>query len=367
MTSLPSLDLRPLQEGHAGRGIGNYVEALAGCLPFESVVLWEELAPPPAAARRAAQVVPGAPNGHKRVGWAIDAAASVRARPGLVGPVHIPVGEVRMPPRRQDIVTIYDAVPWRFPEDYPAGRLGRVRRAMDARVARRAGTVITISQASADDLHRFFGVQEERLRIVHLALSEAWPRPGERRHRSEGERNGLRYVVAAGGFRDLDPRKRLGDLLEALTHLPDVALVVTGQSGAHEASFTSHAEQLGVRDRVHLTGQLSVAQLVDVFAGAAAFAFPSAWEGFGFPLLEAMTLGLPCVVSDGGALPEVAGDAALVVPVGRSDLLAEALGELLNDGARAAAASARSLVRARDFGPAQFAAGHAKAYESHVA
>jgi glycosyltransferase involved in cell wall biosynthesis len=111
-----------------------------------------------------------------------------------------------------------------------------------------------------------------------------------------------------------------------------------------------------------LTGHLEVADVVELFSGAGAFVFPSAWEGFGLPLLEAMSLGLPCVVSDGGALPEVAADGAVVVPVGDTRSLTAAVAELLHDSRRADDMSRRATTRASAFTPEAFRRGHVAAY-----
>jgi alpha-1,3-rhamnosyl/mannosyltransferase len=171
--------------------------------------------------------------------------------------------------------------------------------------------------------------------------------------------------VASGGFKSPDPRKRLADLLAALVALPeDVALVVTGEDGPAAQAFRDRAERLGVAHRVELTGQLPALELVQVVAGAAVFAFPSAWEGFGLPLVEAMSVGLPCVVADGGALGEVGGAAATVVPVGKARDLAGALEELLQDSAKAAEASRRATTRAAEFSVQRFAQAHLDAYQS---
>lgn len=359
---LPTLDLRPLQEGHATRGIGRYVATLAAALPFPRFVVWSEL-PIPRVARGAELVrVTGSPR-PGRLGWVQDA----RRGRGITDVVHVPVADVRLARPRPRYVTAFDAIPWRFPDDYPAGRLGALRRRGDVAVARTAPVVLTCSEASARDLERFCRVPPASLRVVPLTAGAPWPDAvaGGGRARPEVPRHGRRYVVAAGGFQHRDPRKRLGDLLEALARLPrDVGLVVTGTDGPEARGFIERATALGVADQVELTGHLAAEDLVEVFGGAAAFAFPSAWEGFGLPLVEAMSVGLPCVVTDGGALPEVAGDAAAIVPVGSPDDLAQALRAVLDDSAAAAEASRRAVARASTFSVRRFAEAHLAVYES---
>ncbi|MBC7630438.1 glycosyltransferase family 1 protein [Aeromicrobium sp.] len=359
---LPVLDLRPLQEGHAARGVGRYVSMLADRLPYTDAVVWGHRPLPLAASGLNVVAVPGGPS-TGRTGWLRDAARSVR-RTDLLRRSHAPVLDVRLGPRPR-VVTVLDTIPLRFPELYPAGRLGALRQRSEAVVARHADVVITISCASAEDAERFLGVLSNRIFVVPLAAAPSWPTaaPGRGRLSPEKVRDGRRYVVAAGGFHDWDPRKRLSDLVRTLPVLPaDVGLVLTGADGPHTAPLRQLAAELNVADRLSFSGQLSEEQLVELYAGAAAFAFPSQWEGFGLPLLEAMSVGLPCVVSDGGALPEVAGDGATIVPVGDVEATGEALLELLVDATRAAEASVRATTRAADFDTERFATGHLRAY-----
>ena len=360
---LPALDLRPLQEGHALRGIGRYVSTLASALPYTDVVVWSGLPLPSAVGTATPHAVPGSP-APGRLGWLRD--LRVR-RDASLAPVHVPLADVRLSRPAPAVITAFDAIPWRFPGDYPAGVLGAWRRRGDAVVARRAPRVITISEASSRDLQQFLGVPERVIHVVPLAAGAPWPEPapGEGRARPPSLRHGRRYVVASGGFVHADPRKRLADLLRALVALPDeIGLVVTGAHGPAQEPFLALARELGVSERVELTGQLPVEEVVRLYSGAAAFAFPSAWEGFGLPLVEAMSVGLPCVVTDGGALPEVAAGAATVVPVARPRDLADALSELLGDSRRAEEASLRSTRRAAELTVARCSTAHLKVYAS---
>jgi glycosyltransferase involved in cell wall biosynthesis len=135
----------------------------------------------------------------------------------------------------------------------------------------------------------------------------------------------------AGGFAHSDPRKHYADAAAALRYLPDdVMLLVTGKPGPAEGAFEREIAGLGVSARVRLTGFLTGAEMAALFSSATAFVFPSLWEGFGLPLLNAFALGVPAVVSDGGALPEVAGGAALVYPAGDTEALGAHLQRLID-------------------------------------
>jgi glycosyltransferase involved in cell wall biosynthesis len=145
-----------------------------------------------------------------------------------------------------------------------------------------------------------------------------------------------RYFVMAGGFAHQDPRKRYVDAVNALRRVDDdVHLYVTGGAGPATAELARAVEQSGLSSRVHLTGFLDASLMASLYAGASAFVFPSLWEGFGLPVLNAFALGVPAVVSDGGSLPEVAGGAALVYPAADADALGQQLQRLLGDPALA--------------------------------
>jgi len=112
---------------------------------------------------------------------------------------------------------------------------------------------------------------------------------------------------------------------------PDVALVVAGQDGWGSEAFAAACARAKHRDRIHRLGYVDDATRADLLAGAAVLAFPSRYEGFGFPPLEAMVAGVPVVASTAGAIPEVVGDAALLVDPDDGDGLAAALVRALTD------------------------------------
>ena len=154
----------------------------------------------------------------------------------------------------------------------------------------------------------------------------------------------------AGGFAHHDPRKRYEDAARALVGLPeDVVLYVTGGYGPAAPALREAARDVGVSERVVLTGHLDVPEMRSLYAGAAAFVFPSLWEGFGLPLLDAFSLSVPSVVSDGGSLPEVAGGAALVYPAGDLAALTARLLQIVENPAVATDLASRGHARSLDF------------------
>jgi alpha-1,3-rhamnosyl/mannosyltransferase len=146
-----------------------------------------------------------------------------------------------------------------------------------------------------------------------------------------------RYVLALG---TVEPRKDLPSLLAAFdaaaARLPDVRLVVAGPDGWGQPAFDDALARTVHRDRVVRVGWVEDPVRAALLSGAWAYAYPSLYEGFGFPPLEAMAVGVPVVATTAGALPEVLGDAARLVPPGDTDALAEALVALDDDAERAA-------------------------------
>ena len=152
-----------------------------------------------------------------------------------------------------------------------------------------------------------------------------------------------------------DPRKKLGTLLEALALLKQrglaVRLLKVGASGhpKYRRALTEQVASLGVEDLVTIVGEVADTDLPLFYSAADAFTLPSDVEGFGLPALEAMACGTPVVWSDAGALPEVAGDAAVMVPVGDAEALAAATANILRDCTLRERLVERGLHRCRQF------------------
>ncbi len=146
-----------------------------------------------------------------------------------------------------------------------------------------------------------------------------------------------------------EPRKDLPGLVRAFDLLaasrPELGLVLAGPDGWGTADLERAMAAAVHRRRIVRTGWVDDATLGGLLAGAAVLAYPSVYEGFGFPPLQAMAAGVPVVATDAGAVPEVVGDAALVVPVGEPEALAEAVGRVLDDPTLAASLVTRGRAR----------------------
>jgi glycosyltransferase involved in cell wall biosynthesis len=202
--------------------------------------------------------------------------------------------------------------------------------------ARASSRVLADSAATRRDLLRYYRIPEEKVIVVYPGRDEDLS-PVTDPAVLAGVRtcHGLsaRYLLYVG---TLQPRKNLARLIQAFAALlqqpnPDLQLVITGQKGWLYHEILDQVRKLGLKDRVVLTGYVPKADLQALLSGALAFVFPSLHEGFGFPVLEAMACGTPVVCSNASSLPEVAGDAALLVNPLDTEALTEALARIVTD------------------------------------
>ncbi len=206
---------------------------------------------------------------------------------------------------------------------------------MQAFVSRRLERIITVSQSAAKRTEHFFKVPTEKLRVVYNGIDTQIYGINEKASR---KRDGLIMV----GNTD-DRKKGVLYLLKALQLLQKdgIKLTIVDDAERH-STYTDDAgplpsyglklvRKLNLDGLVHFTGRLTCEELVQHYSAAQIAVVPSVYEGFGLPAAEAMSCGTPVIASTGGALPEVVGDAGILVPSGRADALAAAIRQLLND------------------------------------
>lgn len=219
---------------------------------------------------------------------------------------------------------------------------------------KRADAVVTDSEATARDLEDLAGVSRSRQRIVPCGVT-----PGmavireDTRTRAAKECVGARdrYVLYVGVF---DPNKDLHTLLRAFAETSpgfrrEHDLVLAGPRNWFQSVLEEEAERLGLLARVRFPGFVPDTLLPALYSGATCAVCPSPLEGFGLPTLEAMACGTPVIVADAGALPEVAGEAALKVPPSDPSALALAMERCASDAVLAGDLVARGLKRCREF------------------
>jgi glycosyltransferase involved in cell wall biosynthesis len=253
---------------------------------------------------------------------------------GTVDVVHGPNFVVPPGGGAAELVTVHDLTCIRYPElctddvlQYP----GLLRRALA-----RGAHVHAVSRFVGDEVVELLGADRERVHVVPNGVSDVGGGVASAGRSMAGSD---RYVLALG---TVEPRKDLPTLVAAFDAVaaddPDLRLVVAGPDGWGADALAAAVARAGHRDRIVRVGWVDDVARADLLAGATVFAYPSLYEGFGLPPLEAMAAGVPVVATRAGALPEVVGDAATLVEVGDVDALAEAIGTMASEPVEARAA-----------------------------
>jgi glycosyltransferase involved in cell wall biosynthesis len=248
------------------------------------------------------------------------------------------------------VVTVHDLIYARFPEAH-AGIRDKGMRVLVPLAARRSDRVIADSLSTRQDLLEIIGVPPERVDVVPLGLGTVQREPslGEREVRAKFELGERPLLLSVSAKR---PHKNLLALIGALARLEPgerPVLVLPGYPTAHETELRERAHALGVHDDVRFPAWVSSAELEGLWSIARGFVFPSLYEGFGLPVLEAMARGVPVACADASSLPEVAGDAALLFDPRSETTIADALRRLLGDEELRACLTALGVERAARF------------------
>ena len=291
-------------------------------------------------------------NARNRVQWVLGeqtllAPLAMRAGVDLV---HSLASTAPLWGRFRRVVTVHDLIYARFPEAH-TGIRDKGMKVLVPQAARRSDRVIADSQSTRDDLVGMLGVRAEKIDVVPLGLGgvrRATP-IGEREVRARFDLGERRVLLSLSAKR---PHKNLLVLIGALARIPPEdrpVLVLPGYPTAHEAELRARAASEGVADDVRFPAWVSAEELEGLWALAEAFVFPSLYEGFGLPVLEAMARGVPVACSNASSLPEVAGAAALLFDPSDESAIAEALLRLLDDPTLREQLRARGLGRVSEF------------------
>jgi glycosyltransferase involved in cell wall biosynthesis len=268
------------------------------------------------------------------------------------------------------VVTIYDLIGWRFPRGLSwRGRL--LYRTTMAMAVRTAAAVITVSESTRADLAHVYGLRPERLSVTPLAAERRFrPQPPELVAATRA-RHALPepYVLYVGSHK---PHKNLARLIRAWARVVEAgatagaSLVLAGHQAGQDRELRRLVAEQDLAASVRFLPDVADAELPALYSGATVFVFPSYYEGFGLPPLEALACGAPVLCAYAASLPEVVGDAALTVDPFSAIELAEGLSRLLRNPVLRRDLSARGQRRAREFSWRRTALGTLRAYERVV-
>jgi len=260
------------------------------------------------------------------------------------GPVVPPAGSAGL------VVTIHDLAPLRFPERYSRESRMALKRGAQL-TARDADIVICPSLHTAGEVEDMLRIAPERIRVVPHGVSMPVPEAGTARELVASRGITEPFVLWVG---TQEQRKNVHAVISAFeanaSASPELTLVLHGPQGWLGGSIDEHIRRNGLEARIVVSeGSLSRHELAALYASSVAFVFPSFYEGFGMPVLEAMACGAPVITADASALPESAGDAAVLVDPFDHDALGEALALVMSSEERRVELAQRGRDRAASF------------------
>ncbi len=302
-------------------------------------------------------------------------AAPFAARKAKVDLLYVPYFAPPLFPGMPSVITIHDVIPLRLPQ-YRTDPKMKAYLQLITRAAHKATLIITVSQHAKQDMMDALKLPAERIRVIYEAAGEEYNLITDQALLARVRANyGLtgRYVLYLGG---LDQRKNVPQLVRAFAQLykhlrdPDLQLLIAGnpdkQSGPLFPDPRPVAAELGVTDQV-ICRFIEEEDKPAIYSGASVFVFPSLYEGFGLPPLEAMSCGTPVICSNRTSLPEVVGDAAIKLDPDNIYEIVEAMYSVLTNSTLRLDLQARSLKRAAQFNWRQTATETLATFEEAVA
>ncbi len=273
-----------------------------------------------------------------------------KARRAGIDLLHMPANIMPVFSPCPTVVSIQDTLPVTMPQHFTFWWSHYARIFMPLS-ARRAALILTDSEASRQDIVKDFRVPPEKVIVTYLAaapcfqpVSEAVIAVVKRKYRLD------KFILSVC---TLEPRKNVNRLIQAFALLRqagiDYQLIHVGAKGWLYDATLAEVQRLGLAESVRFLGHVPVDDLVALYNAASVFVYPSLYEGFGIPLLEAMGCGCPVVTSNGSSLPEVAGEAGILVDPTDVEQIAAAIRQVLDDPALAADRRQKGLARARLF------------------
>jgi glycosyltransferase involved in cell wall biosynthesis len=253
------------------------------------------------------------------------------------------------------VVTIHDCIHLRFPQYLPNRVAYAYARASLWIATHRSHRILTVSEASKRDILRYFRVPEKKIDVIYNAIDERFgqpPNPEEMERVRERYQLDDPFILYAGNIK---PHKNLERLIEAFHSLrrgggfDTVRLLIIGDEISKYATLRRAVHRHKLHKYVRFFGFVPDETLASLYRLASVFVFPSLYEGFGLPPLEAMASGTPVITSNVSSLPEVVGDAALLIDPYEPESIADAMRRVLTDAALRDQLRARGFQRAREF------------------
>lgn len=266
------------------------------------------------------------------------------------------------------IATIHDLSVFKYPETHPADRIKAFEVGFASTITR-AGLILTDCEWVRRELIEYTGVAADLVVAVPLGVGPEFHPRCANELKEFASQHGLPVGAYGLCVSTLEPRKRIGHLISAWRALPlglrcRYPLVIAGGSGWRNESLMTEIEQAQAEGWLYCLGYVSESELPLLFAGARLFAYPSQYEGFGFPPLEAMASGVPTIVAAGTCLEETAGPAAVIIDPEDTARFSQVIEQLLTDDQAHARVSAAGIQHASQYNWQRCIAGTVDAYQN---
>jgi len=236
------------------------------------------------------------------------------------------------------VVTIFDLSFLHFPEMFIQKDLWQLKNWTKFSIEN-ADHIITISNFSKQDIISQYKIDKNKITIAYPGYDSA-------KFKMQSVKSKKDYIIYIG---TIQPRKNLIRLMEAVARIDGLKLIIVGKTGWEYEEILDTPKKLGIEDRVEFKGYVATDKLVGLLAGASAFVLPSLWEGFGIPVVEAMACGTPVIVSNVSSLPEVVGEAGILVDPYSVDQIEQAIRLLMTDQKLRQKYSKLGLAQAQKF------------------
>lgn len=263
---------------------------------------------------------------------------------------------VTKPKGLKTVVTVHDLIFIRFPELYKKIDVAIYKKKLE-RACTSADKIIAISEQTSRDLHEFMQVDKNRIKVIYQGCNAIFKQAVEERGKQkvrEKYKLPVRYILNVG---TLEPRKNALLLLQALTKLPtDVSLVLIGKQTGYQKVLDQFINENSLAPRVHFIHELDFTDLPAIYQQAEVFVYPSRFEGFGIPIIEAIHSRVPVIAATGSCLEEAGGPDGIYVNPDDADSLAKEINKLMSDSAYKENKIVKGLSHVQQFDPAQIAA-----------